>query len=299
MSGRGLILATCRDVPSLHHDDRPLLDALEDRGIRPRICSWDDPSVDWGSASLVVIRSTWDYVPRRTEFVDWARRVDVATTLWNPADVIAWNTDKTYLRELAEDGIATVPTHWLDAGSQADLAEVLDRNGWERAVVKPAVSAGAVGTVRLQRGDAARHQAHLDALLSVGDVLVQPYVERIESAGEISVLWIDGAVTHAVRKRPRPGDFRVQEEFGGTEELVALDDELVSVAEAALAHARGCRYARVDLVEGPDGQDWLIELELVEPQLFLTHSTSAAERMADAIADALRDSSNTLARARG
>lgn len=284
-----VVLATCRDLPNLHHDDEPLLDALAARGVPVRILAWDDPSVAWGDASLVVVRSTWDYVAHRAAFVAWAEGVEAATTLWNPAEVIAWNTDKRYLRRMADAGVATVPTRWLEAGTTVSLARVLDEAGWEHAVVKPAVSAGAEGTVRLHRREAVRRQGHLDALLARGTVLVQPYLHRIETSGEISVLWVDGAVTHAVRKRPQAGDFRVQEEFGGSEEPVPIDPGLARAADDALAHVGpGCRYARIDLVEGPAGERWLIELELVEPQLFLRHSADATARLADAVAGAWR-----------
>jgi glutathione synthase/RimK-type ligase-like ATP-grasp enzyme len=282
-------LATCRDLPDLHHDDGPLLEALADRDVPVRVLAWDDPSVDWTASPLVVVRSTWDYVPRRADFVAWAARVGACTQLWNPAEVIAWNTEKRYLRRMAEAGVATVPTRWLRKGADVSLAAVLDESGWEHAVVKPAVSAGSIGTVRLHRRDAVRQQGHLDALLAEGTVLVQPYLRRIETAGEVSVLWIDGEVTHAVRKRPRSGDFRVQAEFGGTEEPVPLDPGLVAAAEEAIRHIEdGCRYARIDLVEGPAGERWLIELELVEPQLFLRHSPEATARFADAITGAWR-----------
>jgi glutathione synthase/RimK-type ligase-like ATP-grasp enzyme len=280
-------LATCSDLPGLHHDDEPLLDALEQRDVPVRILAWDDPSVDWSTPALVVVRSTWDYVPRRAEFVAWAERVEAVAPLWNPAEVIAWNTEKRYLRRMADAGVATVPTRWLRQGTQASLADVLDEAGWEHAVVKPAISAGSIGTVRLHRREAARRQSHLDALLAEGTVLVQPYLRRIETSGEVSVLWIDGEVTHAVRKTPQSGDFRVQEQFGGTEQPIDLDAGLVAAAQEALGHVGdGCRYARVDLVEGPAGERWLIELELVEPQLFLRHSSAATARFADAIMDA-------------
>jgi glutathione synthase/RimK-type ligase-like ATP-grasp enzyme len=186
---------------------------------------------------------------------------------------------------MADAGVATVPTRWLSHRSDVSLAAVIDEAGWEHAVVKPAVSAGAEGTIRLHRRQARKAQAHLDGLLHVGDVLVQPYLTRIEAAGEVSVLWIDGTVTHAVRKLPAPGDFRVQEQFGGSEEPVELDAGLARAADEALAHVGdGCRYARIDLVEGPAGERLLIELELVEPQLFLRHSPAATDRLAAAIA---------------
>lgn len=286
MSG-AVVLATCSDLPGLHHDDEALLVALAARDVPVRILAWDDPSVDWADAALVVIRSTWDYVPRREQFISWAARVDAVTTLWNPAEVIRWNTDKHYLRTMADAAVPTVPTRWLTRGSEASLLAVLDEAGWEHAVVKPAISSGSRGTIRVRRRAARKRQEHLDTLLAEGDVLVQPYLSRIEATGEVSVLWVDGQVTHAVRKIPAAGDFRVQEQFGGTAVPIELDAGLARAADEALAHVgQGCRYARVDLIEGPAGERWLIELELVEPQLFLRHSAAATDRFASAIAAA-------------
>jgi glutathione synthase/RimK-type ligase-like ATP-grasp enzyme len=284
---RPVVLATAAELPGLHTDDGPLLDALSRRHVPWRVLAWDDPSVDWSKAALVVIRSTWDYVPRRAEFVTWAQRVTAVTTLWNPAEVVAWNTDKRYLRRLADTGIGIVPTLWLDRGTTADLAALLDDAGWVESVVKPVVSAGSIGTIRCHRAEAAAAQGHLDALLAKGDVMVQPYVAGVETEGELSVVWIDGALTHAIRKVPRRGDFRVQEEFGGRYEPAQLDDDLRAAAGAVLAQVEpDCRYGRVDLVPAPDGGHWLIEVELVEPQLFLRYEPAAAERLADAIAAA-------------
>lgn len=283
-----LALATSSEFPGLHHDDGVLLDALADRGVAPRILAWDDPSVDWSTANLVMIRSTWDYVPRRDLFVAWAHRVATTTRLWNPADVVAWNTDKRYLRRLADAGVPVVPTRWATRGDTVDLAATVEERGWAGGVVKAVVSAGAIGMVRFGAADAPDAQPHLDALLAAGDVMIQPYLPSIEDHGEISVVWIDGAITHAVRKRPKQGDFRVQEEYGALEELVDIDAPLRAVADTALAHVDPrCRYARVDLVMGLDGTHQLMELELVEPQLFLRHHPPAAGRMADAIVTAL------------
>jgi glutathione synthase/RimK-type ligase-like ATP-grasp enzyme len=243
--------------------------------------------VDWAALAVVMVRSTWDYWHRRSAFVAWARRVEASTALWNPAATIAWNTDKAYLRDLAAAGVPTVPTRWCDAGTAVDLPALLADAGWDEAVVKPAVSAGSWGTVRVRRDEAAGAQAHLDGLLARGDALVQPYLPAIEAEGETSVVMVDGALTHAVRKVPARGDFRVQESFGAAHVAVPLGPELRALAEAALAWgAAGCRYGRVDVVAGPDGGPVVIELELTEPQLFLRHDRAAAERLADALAAA-------------
>lgn len=283
-----LVLATCAALPGLHHDDRVLLDALAARDVRPRLLAWDDPSVDWSEPDLVVIRSTWDYAARRDTFVAWAERVAAATRLWNPADVVAWNTDKRYLRALADAGVPVVPTRWAERGEAVDLAAVMATHAWQGGVVKPVVSSGSRGTVRFDAEDAPVVQAHLDDLLTRGDAMIQPYLPSIEATGEVSVVWIDGAITHAVRKRPGAGDFRVQEQYGGREERVELDATVRQVAERALRHAGdGCCYARVDVVHGLDGTYQLMELELVEPQLFLRYHHAAAERLVDAIVAAL------------
>jgi glutathione synthase/RimK-type ligase-like ATP-grasp enzyme len=283
-----LALATCAALPALHHDDRVLLDALAARAVHPRLLAWDDPSADWSEPDLVVIRSTWDYAARRDMFVAWAERVAAATRLWNPADVVAWNTDKRYLRTLADAGVPVVPTRWAERREAVDLAEVMARDGWERGVVKPVVSSGSRGTVRFDAADAPSVQPHLDDLLTRGDAMIQPYLPSIEATGEVSVVWIDGAITHAVRKRPEAGDFRVQEQYGGREERIEVDAALRGVAASALRHAGDrCRYARVDVVRGLDGTYQLMELELVEPQLFLRYHHAAAERLAEAIVAAL------------
>lgn len=278
-----VLLVTSADHRDLTDDDRLVIDALTTRGVRARPAVWDDPGVDWRAAPLAVIRSTWDYIGRRDAFVRWAETTDAVTTLLNPAAVVRRNTHKGYLRDLAAAGVPVIDTVWLPAGRPADLAEVIA--GWDTAVVKPCVSAGAKGTVRVTAAEAPQAQAHLDALLAEGDVMVQPYLRAVEDEGELSVVVIDGVPSHAVRKRPAARDFRVQEEFGGRTEPWPLDDELRAAAAAVVA-ADGLGpllYRRVDLVRDDAGSLRLVELELVEPALYLSGDPDAPERLADAI----------------
>ena len=265
-------------MPDLFEDDAPLLPALAARGVDAVPAVWDDPSLDWASFDLVVVRSTWDYVPRRDEFVAWARSVP---RLANPADVVAWNTDKRYLRELAAAGVPVVPTTWLEPGDAYSPPT-------GQHVVKPAVSAGARDTARYAAGEDS--SAHVSRLLAAGrPVMVQPYVEAIDTEGETAVLYLGGRYSHAARKAPVlvPGlDDPDEVEITPREP----SDAERALAEQALAAVPGgpLLYARVDCVPGPDGSPVVIEVELTEPCLFLETADGAAERLADAIAATVR-----------
>jgi len=269
-------LATAADLPALFTDDEPLKAALLARGAVPVPAVWDDPAVDWAAFDLVVVRSTWDYTERRDEFVAWARSVP---RLANPPRVIEWNTDKTYLRGLAEAGVPVVPTAW--ASGPASLREICDEYGWDDVVVKPAVSAGARNTLRCH-ALSDDGQALLDRIvLDGGTAMVQPYLDSVEGYGERSLLFVEGTLTHAVRRNPAlslEGATRYDARLvDATEEEAALGKlVLAEVPEPLL-------YARVDIVRGAAGEPLLIELEVTEPQLFLRFSDQAATTLAAAI----------------
>ena len=273
-------LATCGELPDLFEDDAPLVPALTALGVDARPAVWDDPAVDWASFDLVVVRSTWDYTHRREEFVAWARSVP---RLANPADVVAWNTDKRYLRDLAAAGVPVVPTTWLSPG------DAYDPPAGEH-VVKPTVSASARDTARYAPGEDSR--PHVARLLDAGrDVMVQPYVADIETAGETSVLHLGGRYSHGARKAPvLVPDLADPDEVEITpREPSAAERE---VAQAALAAVPGgpLLFSRTDLVPGPDGTPLLLELELTEPCLFLFADLSAVDRFAGAVRDAAQRS---------
>lgn len=268
--------------------DRPLVAALEARGVTVAQPRWDDPDVAWDAFDAAVVRTTWDYLERRDAFVAWAAATQERTRLWNPAEVLRWNTHKSYLLELEERGAPVVPTAWLGQGDQIDLDDLLRARGWHEAIVKPAVGAAAIGLARVRVGDPAG-QAHLDAVLAVGDVMVQPYVPTIATRGELSVVVVDGEVSHAVRKRPAGGDFRVQEEFGGQTVLEEPDPDTAALARWIVeATGHDLLVARVDLLEDEVGQPQLVELEATEPDLFLRTVPEAADRVADALLARLR-----------
>lgn len=274
-----LALATCSAMPGLAPDDRHLLAALRARGHEVEPVVWEDPHAEWAVFDGCVIRSAWDYSYRLREFLEWARRVGRVTPLWNPLGVVEWNTHKRYLLDLAARGVPTVPTVLAPAGSEVDLARVMGERGWKAVILKAAVAQSGRYIRFVDGGRVAEGQAHLDRLLPHEDMLVQRFVETVSAGGELSLIWIDGEWTHAVRKRAAPGDFRVHDDYGGS---VTRDDpaaDELDVAQAAVAAVAGpLLYARVDVVRGPDGRPMVMEFELVEPELFFRVSGGAVER---------------------
>lgn len=261
--------------------DLPLLtDALNRRGLDADVALWDDAAVDWSAYDLVVVRSCWDYVPRREEFLAWAGQVP---RLENPAAVLAWNTDKTYLRELEARGIAIVETRW-SVREGDDLGEA---DEW---VVKPTISAGSADTARWS--DPEQVYAHSERLLAQGrTTMVQPYVASVDSDGETGMLFYGGRFAHAFRKGAilvRGADPRdlpeVEEEISPrapSPAQIAFGDEVVAAAAAILGHLP--LYARVDVVGDTAGDVRLMELELAEPSFFVDHSDSGADAFAEAV----------------
>ena len=264
-------LATFAELPDGWVDDHPLVDALTDRGLSTAFVCWDDPDARWASAGIVVLRSTWDYHRRLNAFLGWADFVGSVTRLCNPPSIVRWNSHKRYLIELAERGVRTVPTQLLLAGEPTTL-------GPGAHIIKPAVSVGAERTIRNAT------QADLDALVATDDVLVQPYLAEVETAGELSIVCVNGQVTHVVRKLPAAGDFRAQEQHGASFDSVPVETAHEAIAQAALEGVDDTPlYARVDVVP-VEGELQVMELELIEPTLWLRWHPPAAEALADAIA---------------
>jgi len=244
-------------VPAWEVDDRPFHAALDAHGVHAVQAVWDDPSVDWTSFEAVLIRTTWDYQDKRDAFVAWAERLPVP--LHNPIDIVRWNTHKSYLRDLDARGVPIVPTEWLARGTSPDVASLCAARGWTRAFLKPCVGATSRETLRFAAGDPAA-QRHADRLLAHEDLMLQPYLPRVETDGEISAIFIDGELTHAVRKVPVPGDYRVQDDFGAKDYPIDFPDAALASRTVA-AVGRRLLYARADFLPSDDGLQ-LTELEL-------------------------------------
>ena len=250
--------------------------------------AWDDPTVSWGRFDAVLLRSTWDYMDRLPEFLAWCDRVQSLSRLWNPPEVVRWNTDKRYLGDLAARGLPVIESHFLAPGD--DPASLPDL---EEFVVKPTVGAGSRDAQRYQRSEREAAIAHVRRLLDAGrHVLVQPYLHAVDEHGETALLFFEGRFSHAIRKAPllRRGEGPTRALF--KEEHIQPREP--SDAEHALAAAvlaslpfETLMYARVDLLPSPTGPQ-LLELELTEPSVFLPYGEGAAARFADVLAQRLR-----------
>jgi hypothetical protein len=285
-----LALATRSDLPTWEVDDCHLHRALAAQGVAFAQPVWDDPGVDWAGFDAVLIRTTWDYQDKLPAFVAWAERVAAVTRLDNPATVVRWNTHKRYLRELASRGVALAATIWLDRGRRADVAALLAERGWREGFLKPCVGATARETLRFANDAAGlvAAQAHVDRLLPHEDLMLQPFLRAVLARGEWSAIFVDGHITHCVRKVPVAGDYRVQDDFGAHDEPFVPGAAERAAAERALAAAHELLglppllYARADFLWADDGNCVLTELELVEPSLFFRHAPTAADALAAA-----------------
>lgn len=265
-------------------DDRPLYEALRALGDDVDCPAWTDRGVDWAAFDGVLVRTTWDYTDDLPAFLAWSEHVGAVSRLFNPAPIVRWNTHKGYLLELAAQGVPIVETELLSAGSSPDLAGTLRRRGWARAFLKPAVGATARETLRFSSDDLRSAEAHVARLLVSEDLLLQPYLERVETLGERSVVVVDGEPAHAVIKLPVPGDFRVQVDHGATDRphtLDAAERDLVDLVTATL-RPLDLLYARIDWIPTADGPR-VNEIEAVEPCLFLRHGPATARTLASAL----------------
>jgi glutathione synthase/RimK-type ligase-like ATP-grasp enzyme len=266
-------------------DDQLAADALRLRGVDVEPAIWDAPDIDWAGFDLVVIRSTWDYQLRPAAYERWIRGFQSRPNRsWNPPDAILATVNKRYLIDLSARGARVVPTAYIEAGGGRSLRAIAADRRWGEVVVKPAISASARGTWRSTGGVTAEDEAAFAAQAVGQDVLVQPYCPEVSSRGEWSLVFFEGEYSHAVLKRPADGDFRVQRQFGGAPISAVPTARLIDQASAVLAQlGTPLLYARVDGVER-GGDLLLMELEVNEPNLYLSFSPEAPARFADAIA---------------
>lgn len=277
-------LATFQGKPEIQPDDRLLLEALD--GCEVRIAPWDASDVRWQDCDAVLIRSCWDYHHREQEFVSWARGLETSGTLvLNTASTLAWNARKTYLRDVEEAGLATVPTIWLVGDDLEGYRRAIRDSGWKDVVLKPIVGASSFLTWLSSAEEAADRPDRLEQLTAQGGGMLQPFIPEIQTAGEWSVMFFGGEFSHAVRKRAGSGEFRVQEEFGGTvERAIPPDDVLAACLRSLEVAPDEPLYARIDGVETASGF-LLTEVELIEPVLFLGHSEDGPVRFVRALID--------------
>lgn len=276
---------TYAELPHLAEDDRLAADCLRRRGVEVCAVMWDAGDVRWEEFDAVVVRSCWEYHLRTQEFSNWIDLMEQkSVAIWNRCETLRRNMDKSYLRELAARGINVAPTVWLERGDRVDLRAILEERGWSQAVVKPTVSMSAYETWITSGERAAADTLAVREMLKRSGVMVQSFVPEVGTRGEWSFVFFLREYSHAVLKRPKPGDFRVQMDFGGQRDYTSQPaPALVAEAERIIAEVEGpLLYARVDGVEA-GGELVLMELELIDPVLFLSGDARAPQRFADAI----------------
>lgn len=266
-----IAIATSKTPDNLDSSERLLMEALTQKGISVSSTIWSE-EMNWRQFSMVVVRSCWDYHLRVREFLTWIARLEAqGITVVNHPALIRWNANKRYLKDFFAAGVTIPDTVWLGTGEEVDVAEICAARGWADAVVKPVVSASAHGTERRRTGQAQ------------GPAMIQQYLPAIESEGEWSLMYFGGEFSHAVRKRPRAEDFRVQKDFGGSAEAASPPPGMLDIAASALrVLPHEAVFARVDLVE-QDGTIYLMEMEVIEPELFLEYAAGSEQRLAELI----------------
>lgn len=278
-----IALASCEDLPGWEVDDHPFHSELLARNHTFTISPWDSAQTKWSEYDAVLIRTTWDYTQNASKFLDWAKQVSQETNLINPYPIVEWNISKRYLQNLNDLGVPIAPSFWLD--KKIDIREILNSQSYSKWFLKPVVGACAESTLRFSAKEWQEAQVLVDSKLNASGMILQPYIESVETDGEWSVILFDGQFSHAVQKIPVPGDYRVQDDFGAKDFAVDAPEGLKELARTvwgALPFDEPPLVARIDALcwEGT----WVLnELELIEPSLFFRHGPNASAMFIDAI----------------
>lgn len=275
-------------VANILEEDRLLTEALAERGLVARRVDWSRADVDWASFAAVVLRTPWDYFDRFEAFSRWLDGLERHPRVINELETLRWNSDKHYLAELEAAGLSIVPTVFVERGEGTSLAEAARRLGTDALVFKPTVSGAAFETYRVRPGAADAHAERFAALTAERAMMVQPFMPSVLERGEVTVVAMQGQPTHGLVKRPKVGDFRVQDDHGGTLHAHTPAPDELALTEAAM-RLRGVTpvYGRVDMVRDEDGTPRIMEVELIEPELWMRLHPPAAQAFADGIAAAL------------
>ena len=276
-----IAFATYSELPNLSENDRLLIPYFEEKGFDVSSEIWDNIDINWEQYDAVLIRSTWDYYLKPDKFKDWVSQfLNSKTKLFNSPEIILKNSHKLYLKELFDQGVNIIPTIFSSENVKAN-----DLTKWKKVVIKPAISAGSHETEVFET--AAITQEILDAKIAKGDWLIQPFLEEIQDAGEISMLFFGGKFSHAIQKVPKSGDFRVQKQFGAQYLKFSPSNELLSIAKTIVEIAgKESTYARVDGVMTKNGF-LLMEIEMIEPDLFFEYATNGPNKFMEALLEKL------------
>ena len=261
-----------------------LKSSLEAQGLKVNVTFWDNPSYEWQKTKSVLFRTVWDYFERFDEFWEWLEQVKTKTKLINSYELIKWNIDKHYLRDLKNNDIQVVPTYFADRGNNISLQEIANLNDWKHIVIKPAISASAFNTYKITNDEIEQKEQLFHELLQTHDMLVQPFFPTISELGEASLMVFGGKFTHAILKKAKAGDFRVQDDFGGTVHDYNPTQEEIKFAEKVFQSCTSLPiYGRVDIVWDSNKHIYLSELEIIEPELWIRNRPESANKIAEAV----------------
>lgn len=283
-----------RYVENVLLEDHLLTHALEDKGFRVARTFWDDEHFKWHEARFALFRATWDYFHRFNEFHLWLNNRSKDIHFINPHSIIQWNVDKHYLGVLQQKGINIPPTLFIEQGEQRSLQDIIMQSGWNKVILKPAIAGAARHTYLLDASTAVLHQTLFQQLIHSEAMLLQEFQEQIVSKGEVSFMVFGGKYSHSVLKKAQKGEFRIQDDFGGTVHPYTATQEEIDFAEQVIACCDELPvYARVDVMWDNENNLCVSELELIEPELWFRMDAQAAKAMANAVGDYMSEQRGT------
>ncbi len=271
-------------IRNILDEERMIRDALESRGLNVWRTNWDNPDYDWSQTRYIMFRSTWDYFERFPEFSLWLKEVNTQTGMINPYSIIEWNMDKHYLQDLKDQGINIPPTLFIEKGDKRSLAEIAGGAGWTDMILKPAVSGAARHTYRFDSGTITSHEEIFKELITTESMLLQEFQDNVLRKGEVAHMLFGGTYSHSVLKKAKEGDFRVQDDFGGSVSDYSPAEHEICFAEKVISTCDPVPvYGRVDVIRDNKDELCVSELELIEPELWIRKRPESADCLADAV----------------
>jgi glutathione synthase/RimK-type ligase-like ATP-grasp enzyme len=283
-----IALLTCKKLPDLTPQDQLLIPELKKHNIDVTAVIWDNSTINWNDFDYLIFRNTWDYFEKENEFNHWLDQIEkLGIKTLNPLAIIKQNKHKFYLREMEQQGIKIIPTVFVDKTTELNLAELTPTH-WKKTVLKPAFSAGSYLTEVFETADTERISTQYKNIASQKELLLQQFMPEIQSVGETSLIFFNKKFSHAVNKKPVPGDFRIQVQFGGIYRLIHPDAELIAEAQKIVNTFAGkLLYARVDGIV-IDNKLHLMEVECIEPDLYFNLSEGSLKRFVNAIVELIK-----------
>ena len=275
-------------IQNVLKEDGLLMDGLEKLNLKTIKKDWNDHKFKWSSTKSAIFRSTWDYFDQFSNFRNWLDIVKDQCFLINPYKQINWNLDKHYLLDLQKKDLPIVESVFVSKKSQLDLETISKSKNWKNIVVKPTISGAARHTYHLKNNEIKKFQNKWLSLTNNEDFMVQEFQKNILSYGEIAVMLFGGKYSHSVLKKAKKGDFRVQDDFGGSVEIINPSLEIIDLAEKTVKSLKTMPlYARVDIILDNGNNPVISELELIEPELWFRFKEESAYKLAEIVKDFL------------